>query len=125
MSDAKPVKAPFESRNCSNIWNLPMEKRRCERYSLSDASGKSIIYAAQATRPFAVGALITRKPKWLRCMDMHMPILLMMSTKSIGGYTFKLANGVCSWSSRKKQTHSTTEAEYMALAHETQMALWM
>lgn len=46
---------------------------------------------------------------------------------SVSGYTFKLADGIISWSRKKQQTvaHSTTEAEYMALAHATQEGLWL
>ena len=47
--------------------------------------------------------------------------------RSVSGYIFKLADAAISWSSKKQQTvaRSTTEAEYMALAHATQEALWL
>jgi hypothetical protein len=49
------------------------------------------------------------------------------TSKSVSGYVFYLSGGVVSWSS-KKQTSvalSSTEAEYMALAHATQEAVWL
>lgn len=47
--------------------------------------------------------------------------------KSISGYVFKLGDAIISWSSKKQQTVSlsTTESEYVALAHATKEALWL
>ena len=47
--------------------------------------------------------------------------------RSVSGYTFQLAQGTISWSSKKQPTValSTMEAEYIALAHAAKEALWL
>lgn len=47
--------------------------------------------------------------------------------RSTSGYVFLMAGGPVSWSSKRQQTValSTTEAEYMAMTHGSQQALWM
>ena len=47
--------------------------------------------------------------------------------RSTSGYVFYLNDGLISWSSKKQGTValSTTEAEYMALAHTTKEAMWL
>jgi hypothetical protein len=47
--------------------------------------------------------------------------------RSTTGYVFLVADGAVSWNSRKQPTValSTTEAEYMALAHATKEGVWI
>src|ERR1700742_416051 len=47
--------------------------------------------------------------------------------RSTTGYIFNLSGGAISWSSKRQATValSTTEAEYMALAHATKEAIWL
>ncbi|EDR06651.1 retrovirus-related pol polyprotein [Laccaria bicolor S238N-H82] len=47
--------------------------------------------------------------------------------RSTSGYVFTIAGGPVSWSAKRQATValSTTEAEYMALTHAAQQALWM
>ncbi|KAJ3476999.1 hypothetical protein NLI96_g10770 [Meripilus lineatus] len=47
--------------------------------------------------------------------------------RSISGFTFEVAGGHVSWSSKKQPTvaHSTVEAEYMAASHATREAIWL
>lgn len=47
--------------------------------------------------------------------------------KSTTGYIFMLNGGAISWSTKKQQAValSTTEAEYMAIVHATQEAIWL
>jgi len=49
------------------------------------------------------------------------------TSKSVSGYLFYLSGGVISWSSKKQSSValSSTEAEYMALAHAAQEAIWL
>jgi hypothetical protein len=46
---------------------------------------------------------------------------------SVTGYFFKIANGIFSWQSQARKTvaQSSTEAEYMALSHCSQQAMWL
>ena len=50
-----------------------------------------------------------------------------MDRKSISGHCFTFGAGVVSWSSKKQSSValSSTEAEYMALAHATKEAIWV
>ena len=49
------------------------------------------------------------------------------TSKSVSGYVFYLSGGVISWSSKKQSAIalSSTEAEYIALAHAAQEAVWL
>lgn len=49
------------------------------------------------------------------------------SRRSIAGFTFDIAGGMVSWSSKKQPTValSTAEAEYMAMAHASKEAIWL
>ena len=49
------------------------------------------------------------------------------SRRLTSGYVFMMAGGAVSWSSKRQPTVSlsTTEAEYIALTHSAQQALWM
>ncbi|KAJ3474036.1 hypothetical protein NLI96_g12685 [Meripilus lineatus] len=47
--------------------------------------------------------------------------------RSVSSFTFEIAGGHISWSSKKQPTvaHSTVEAEYMAASHATREAIWL
>jgi hypothetical protein len=51
----------------------------------------------------------------------------LIDRRSISGYMFSLAGGPIAWSSKKQTTValSSMEAEYMALAHASQQAIWI
>ena len=51
----------------------------------------------------------------------------METRHSTSGYVFKVYGNTVSWSSKKQNTvaKSTTEAEYVALSHATQEAIWL
>jgi hypothetical protein len=55
---------------------------------------------------------------WAHDPDLH---------HSVGGFTFEIASGSISWSSKKQPTValSTVEAEYMAASNTTKEAIWL